>query len=102
MQRIEADVLVPGRGAPVPDGCVIADGPVLSYAGPLAGAPQTPGAEVHRVPAVMPGLWDCHGHFMGLRSPDLAQIAAMPPALAGDAGGPRRQGRARRRVHQRP
>jgi imidazolonepropionase-like amidohydrolase len=83
VQRIEADVLVPGRGAPVPDGCVIADGPVLRYAGPLAGAPQTPGAEVHRVPAVMPGLWDCHGHFMGLRSPDLAQIAAMPPALAG-------------------
>jgi imidazolonepropionase-like amidohydrolase len=83
VQRIEADVLVAGRGAPVPDGCVIADGPVLSYAGPLAGAPQTPDAQVYRVPAVMPGLWDCHGHFMGGRSPDLAQIAALPPVLAG-------------------
>jgi len=83
MQRIEADVLVPGRGAPVPDGCVVIDGPVLRYAGPLAGAPPAPEAEVHRVPAVMPGLWDCHAHFMGIRAPDLAQLAMTPPVLAG-------------------
>ena len=82
MQRIEADVLVPGRGAPVQDGCVIIDGPVLRYAGPLAQAPQTPEAEVHRVPAVMPGLWDCHVHFMGLRTPNLAELAAVPPTVA--------------------
>jgi imidazolonepropionase-like amidohydrolase len=83
MQRIEAGVLVPGRGAPVPDGCVIVDGPVLRYAGPLAGAPPAPQAEVYRVPAVMPGLWDCHGHFLGLRAPNLADIATLPPVLAG-------------------
>jgi imidazolonepropionase-like amidohydrolase len=82
VQRIEADVLVPGRGVPVQDGCVITDGPVLRYAGPLAQAPQTPQAEVHRVPAVMPGLWDCHVHFMGLRTPNLAELAAVPPAVA--------------------
>lgn len=83
MQRIEADVVVPGRGAPVADGCVIVDGPTLVYAGAAAGVPATPEAEVIRVPAVMPGLWDCHGHFMGVRSPDLAQLAVTPPALAG-------------------
>jgi len=82
LQRIEADVLVPGRGAPVRDGCVVIDGPVLRYAGPLAEAPQTPEAQVHRVPAVMPGLWDCHAHFMGLRTPNLADLAAIPPVLA--------------------
>jgi imidazolonepropionase-like amidohydrolase len=82
VQRIEADVLVPGRGAPVPDGCVVADGPVLTYAGPSAQAPETPGAEVYRVPAVMPGLWDCHTHFMGIRTPNLAELATTPPALA--------------------
>jgi imidazolonepropionase-like amidohydrolase len=82
VQRIEADVLVPGRGAPVQGGCVIADGPVLRYAGPAAGAPETPGAEVHRVPTVMPGLWDCHGHFLGARAPNLAEIATTPPVLA--------------------
>src|SRR5215469_6617523 len=74
--------MVPGRGAPVQNGCVIIDGPVLRYAGPLAQAPQTPEAEVHRVPAVMPGLWDCHVHFMGLRTPNLAELAAVPPTVA--------------------
>ena len=82
MQRIEADVLVPGRGAPVEDGCVVIDGPAIQYAGPLAQAPETPHAETHRVAAVMPGLWDCHTHFMGIRSPNLAELAAVPPALA--------------------
>ena len=82
MQRIEADVLVPGRGAPVQDGCVILDGPVLHYAGPRDQAPQTPQAEVYRVPAVLPGLWDCHAHFMGLTQPNLAQVATTPPLLA--------------------
>jgi imidazolonepropionase-like amidohydrolase len=91
VQRIEAEVLVPGRGAPVRDGCVITDGAVLRYAGPAAQAPPTPDAQVHRVPAVMPGLWDCHGHFMGIRAPNLAEIATTPPLLAamrvaGDAG----------------
>lgn len=83
MQRIEAGVLVPGRGAPVRDGCVILDGPLLHYAGPQDQAPQTPQAQVYRVPAVMPGLWDCHAHFMGLTAPDLAAIATTPaPVMA--------------------
>jgi imidazolonepropionase-like amidohydrolase len=82
VQRIEADVLVPGRGAPVKDGCVVIDGPAIRYAGPLTQAPQTPQAEIHRVAAVMPGLWDCHGHFMGIHSPNLAELAVIPPVLA--------------------
>jgi imidazolonepropionase-like amidohydrolase len=82
MQRIEADVLVPGRGAPVKDGCVVIDGAALRYAGPLAQAPQTPRAETYRVAAVMPGMWDCHTHFMGTREPNLAEIATTPPVLA--------------------
>jgi imidazolonepropionase-like amidohydrolase len=82
VQRIEAGVLVPGRGAPVPGACVVIDGPVLRYAGPLAQAPQTPQADVHRVPAVMPGLWDCHGHFMGTTAPNLTEVVTTPPLLA--------------------
>jgi imidazolonepropionase-like amidohydrolase len=82
VQRIEADVMVPGRGAPVENGCVIVDGPVLRYAGPAGQAPPTPEAEVFRVPAVMPGLWDCHAHFLGIRAPNLAELATTPPVLA--------------------
>jgi len=62
---------------------VVLDGPVLHYAGPLGQAPPTPRAETYRVPAVMPGLWDCHGHFMGIRTPNLAELTTFPPVLAG-------------------
>jgi imidazolonepropionase-like amidohydrolase len=83
MQRIEAEVLIPGRGEPVGDGVVVLDGPRISYAGPAAGAPETPGAEVSRAAAVMPGMWDCHGHFMGTRTFDLGRLPLEPVALRG-------------------
>ena len=81
MHRIEADVVVPGRGDPIRRGCVQFDGAVITYAGPIDGAPATPGAEVHRVAAVMPGMWDCHAHFLGLFTPDLATITMVPAAV---------------------
>lgn len=65
MERIGADLLTPGRGKPVRDGVVVLDGTAISYAGPAAEAPRTPGANVRRAPAVMPGMWECHGHFSG-------------------------------------
>ncbi|MGH3300173.1 MAG: hypothetical protein ACRDOK_00605 [Streptosporangiaceae bacterium] len=68
MERIQADVLIPGRGTPVRDGVVVLDGAHISYAGPVSGAPDTPGAATHRAAAVMPGMWDCHGHFLGSHS----------------------------------
>ena len=81
MIRIEAELLIPGDGAPVADGVVLAQDRVISYAGPAASAPVTPGADVVRAPVVMPGLWDCHGHFMGTRSLDLARMPQEPTAL---------------------
>ena len=81
MERIEADLLIPGRGAPVRDGVVVLDGTAISYAGPAAEAPQTPGAAVHQAPAVMPGLWECHGHFMGALTLDLERQPLEPVAL---------------------
>ncbi|MGH9034525.1 MAG: metal-dependent hydrolase family protein [Acidimicrobiia bacterium] len=81
MLRIDADLLIPGRGAPVPDGTVVADGDTIVYAGPAAGAPAGPGTGV-RVPVVMPGLWDCHGHFLGVRRASLDDIAHDPVAVA--------------------
>jgi hypothetical protein len=43
MHRIEAELLIPGRGGPVRDGVVVLDGPLISYAGPAGLAPPTPG-----------------------------------------------------------
>ena len=44
MERIEADLLIPGRGAPISDGVVVLDGAAISYAGNAWEAPATPGA----------------------------------------------------------
>jgi imidazolonepropionase-like amidohydrolase len=74
VERIHADLLIPGQGAPIPDGVVILDGAQISYAGAAADAPDTPGARTHHAAAVMPGMWDCHGHFMGMRTLDLTRL----------------------------
>jgi hypothetical protein len=58
MERIEAGLLVPGKGEPVRDGVVVWDGPAITYAGPAAGAPPAGQAPSTRAVAVLPGLWD--------------------------------------------
>lgn len=63
--RIDADLLIPGRGDPVSPGTVVLDGLTIAYAGPSAEAPPTPEAGVTEVATVLPGLWECHGHFIG-------------------------------------
>ena len=81
--RIEAGLLIPGRGDPVYGGCVVMDGETITYAGATGNAPETPSAEVHHVPVVMPGMWDCHSHFFGTEAADLTQLATTPlPMLA--------------------
>ncbi|HEV3212983.1 MAG TPA: amidohydrolase family protein [Acidimicrobiales bacterium] len=81
MVRIEADVLIPGRGAPITEGCVVLDGAAIRFVGTSGDAPATPGADVYRVAAAMPGMWDCHAHFLGLFTPDLATLASVPSAV---------------------
>jgi imidazolonepropionase-like amidohydrolase len=81
MLRIEAGLLIPGDGKPVPDAVVVADGTTISYAGPAASAPTTPAAEVTAADVVMPGMWDCHGHFLGSRTFDLARLPQESIAL---------------------
>jgi imidazolonepropionase-like amidohydrolase len=81
MERIEAELLIPGRGDPVRDGVVIFDGSAISYAGPAAAAPTTPGAHVHAATTIMPGMWDCHGHLVGIRHLDLTKLPLEPAPL---------------------
>lgn len=78
--RIDADLLIPGRGEPVRDGTVVLDGARIAYAGPRAGAPPGGGA-VTTVTTVMPGMWDCHAHFLGVRDLDLERAIREPHAL---------------------
>jgi imidazolonepropionase-like amidohydrolase len=78
--RIEADLLIPGRGEPVSNGTVIVEGASIRYAGPTSGAPATPNADVTSVPVVLPGLWECHGHFVGFEKPDVMTQVTEPLA----------------------
>lgn len=78
--RIAADTLIPGRGEPVANGVVVTDGDNIVYAGPAASAPPGfPEDTQIRVPAVMPGMWEAHGHFVGSPIPDLEQMATADP-----------------------
>jgi imidazolonepropionase-like amidohydrolase len=81
MERIEVDLLIPGNGEPVHGGVVVWDGPTITYAGPAADAPSTPQAPSTQAVAVLPGLWDCHGHLLGTRSLDLGRLPLEPLAL---------------------
>ena len=81
MERIEADVLIPRHRDVVRNGCVVFDGPAITYAGPIEGAPSAPGATTRSVAAVLPGLWDCHGHFTGLKTADAEEGARTPVAV---------------------
>jgi imidazolonepropionase-like amidohydrolase len=83
MHRIEAELLIPGHGEPVRGGAVVLDGPRIGYAGPAGMAPPTPGAPVSRAVAVMPGMWDCHGHFFGSRDFDLTHMLLERQSLRG-------------------
>lgn len=72
--RIDADLMIPGRGEPITNGTIIAEGDTITYAGPAAAAPETPDAEATVVPVALPGLWDAHGHLTGLTTPDVSRI----------------------------
>lgn len=84
MERIEADLLIPGKGDPIKNAALVIDDSTISYAGPVEDAPKaTATSPVTRVPVVMPGLWDCHGHLMGIRSTNVEEIAKTSlPVLA--------------------
>src|SRR5579859_8308026 len=59
---------------------VVLDGTRIAYADGRAEAPRTDEPET-RVRTVMPGLWDCHVHFFGVRGMDLEEIIREPQAL---------------------
>jgi len=67
--RVDADLLIPGRGAPLRGASVVTEGARISYVGPTVSAPQADSTV--SVPTVMPGIWECHGHFLGLPDADV-------------------------------
>ena len=79
--RIHARRLIPGRGPVLEDAIVDLDGPTITSAGPAEDAPEVPGAELVTAETVMPGLWDCHTHLVGLMSMQLSRLVEVPVAV---------------------
>ena len=76
--RIDTDLLIPGLGEPRANVSVTIDDGSISYVGPQEGAP---GSADTTVPVLMPGLWECHGHFEGFgASTSLESDASTPVA----------------------
>ncbi len=80
--RIEATRLIPGRGEVVSDGVVVMDDSTITFAGAAADAPDTPNAEVVKTDTVMPGMWECHGHFIGIYTANIDEALLTRPQLA--------------------
>ena len=79
MDRIDAEVLIPGRGEPIADGSVVTDAGKILYVGPRGGAPAM---HALHVPVVMPGLWECHGHFFGMSTLDTQEVMRLAVPVA--------------------
>ncbi len=80
--RIEATRLIPGRGDVVDNGVVVFDEAGISFAGAAEDAPETPQAEVVTTETVMPGMWECHGHFIGIYTANIPEAFVTRPQLA--------------------
>ncbi len=80
--RIEATRLIPGRGEVLDNAVVILDESTISYAGAADVAPETPDADVVATDTVMPGMWECHGHFIGINTANIDEIWTTRPQLA--------------------
>lgn len=79
--RIEATRMIPGRGEAIDDGVVVLEDSAIAYAGPASDAPETPDAEVVTVDTVMPGMWECHGHFIGIYTANIPEAFTTRPQL---------------------
>lgn len=79
--RIEATRLIPGRGEVIDDGVVVLEEAAIAYAGAAADAPDTPDAEVITTETVMPGMWECHGHFLGIYTANIPEAFTSRPQL---------------------
>jgi len=67
---IFADLVIPGDGDPLRSHALVLSGKLIEWMGQWHGVPSryTSDSEGHRkfrIPYVMPGLWDCHVHFVG-------------------------------------
>ncbi|CAK41945.1 hypothetical protein CBS115989_8372 [Aspergillus niger] len=65
---IYAGLLIPGDGEPLRNAALVISDKIIAFVGSEADIPKKylrSTQSTHRVPVLMPGLWDCHMHFGG-------------------------------------
>ena len=84
---IQADLLIPGKEKPLHNQVVIAEHAKIVYVGSRKSLPtKYSSVPCQHVPVVMPGMWECHSHFMGaspLKDINSESLAMESPAAAG-------------------
>lgn len=91
--RVDADLLIPGRGDPIKNATLICGTEQASnrderkkivYVGSTSDVPSKYSSlSSTKVPVLMPGLWDAHVHFFGQKDLNLDAVAFIRPALSG-------------------
>ena len=82
--RIDAKLLIPGRGEPLHNASLIYAGKEILSVGLTEDLPsQYANLHPSKVDVLMPGLWDCHVHFFGMERYNSNTIATTNMAVSG-------------------
>ena len=78
--RIDTDLLIVGSGDTLKNGSVVVEGTKILYAGEQEHAPNI--SNTTHVPVIMPGLWDCHCHYWGIKKAAVEETLSTNPFIA--------------------
>lgn len=68
----------------IPNASLVVEGSIVAFAGPRSELPlDYQGLPAESAQTIMPGLWDVHTHFFGVRQMTMAQMLQTPDAVAG-------------------
>lgn len=79
---INADYVIIGNGDSLKNGTVVIEDNKIMYAGENEHAPKDSSATTVEAPVIMPGMWDCHGHLLGMRELNVERMINIPPEVA--------------------
>jgi imidazolonepropionase-like amidohydrolase len=83
---VTADLLIPGRGSPIENAGIVVSGKIIKHVCLIKDLTTSFGhLKTTHVKVLMPGMWDCHVHLMGLHkvSSDAFIDAYKSPVLTG-------------------
>jgi len=66
---VEAELLIPGKGDPIKNGSIVVDGNKITKVGNSSSIiVEFSHLPKYNVKVLMPGMWDCHVHFIAVQA----------------------------------